>query len=162
MSGPGAGGDPPPSPIPWPPIVLLGTLLSALLAGALVPLPWPDGTVGAAMAGLGGLLVAAAIAIDAWAIVTLARGRTTVLPNRASAALVTAGPFARSRNPIYLANAVLLAGLGLLLGNAWFLPAAAAAVVLTTRLAIVPEERHLAARFGAAYEAYSARVPRWI
>lgn len=31
-----------------------------------------------------------------------------------------------------------------------------------TRFQIVPEERILAARFGAEYAAYAARVPRWL
>lgn len=157
--GDGAGG--PPSRVPWPPIILVAMIALSLALGAALPLPVPQGLAEVlSVAGL--VLVAAALAVDFWALVTLSRARTTVMPNQASDALVTSGPFARSRNPIYAANAALLVGLGFALANPWFLPAAAALVVLTTRLAIRREERHLAARFGDAYRDYRARVPRWL
>ena len=77
-------------------------------------------------------------------------------------ALITDGPFAQSRNPIYVGNTLLVAGAGLLFGVAWLIPAALAGAVLTQKLAIEREERHLAPRFGPAWEDYRARTPRWL
>ena len=67
-----------------------------------------------------------------------------------------------SRNPIYVANTLLVAGAGLLFGMVWLVIAALAAAVLTQKLAIEREERHLAARFGQAGTDYAARTPRWL
>ncbi|MET3834997.1 protein-S-isoprenylcysteine O-methyltransferase Ste14 [Brevundimonas sp. UYEF29] len=61
---------------------------------------------------VGGLLVALALGLDLWAMLEMRRRRANILPHRAATALVTTGPFAWSRNPIYLANGLLLLGLG--------------------------------------------------
>lgn len=148
-----------PNTVPWPPLVALGCALAAVLLGLAVP---AGGLLPDALAPAGWALAAAALGLDAWAMATMARARANILPHRAATALVTRGPFRFTRNPIYLGNALLLAGIALASGNAWFLPAAAAAALLTQRLAIVREEEHLAARFGAEWEAYRARVRRWL
>ena len=149
-----------PNAVPWPPIVLAGLIVVALAAGSLLP-PLPPGVanglwpVGLAFAGAG-------IALDLWAIATLYRHRTTVLPHRGADRLVTAGPFALSRNPIYLGNTLLLLGAAGIFANLMFLPAALLNMWLIGRLAIAREEAHLASRFGEAWRDYAARVPCWI
>ncbi len=74
--------------------------------------------------------------------------------------LVTHGPFAHVRHPMYLG--ALLAGLGaLLLHRVWtmvFLVAHFPILVLRARR----EEEALAAQFGAEWEAYCRRVPGWV
>ncbi len=150
-----------PSRIPWPPILLLGAIVAALTLGRLAPLGWPglDDTparmVGLAIGGLG-------IFLMLWAAWTMHRARTTILPHRRSDALVTSGPFWRFRNPIYLGDVMVLLGLAELTKNIWFVPAAILFAVLVTYLAILPEERHLEARFGDKYRDYKARSRRWI
>ncbi|WP_333782903.1 isoprenylcysteine carboxylmethyltransferase family protein [Nitratireductor aquibiodomus] len=74
---------------------------------------------------------------------------------------MTSGPFAVSRNPIYLGNSMILAGIALVSGNPWFLVLLVIACFLTQKLAIEPEERHLALRFGKKYRDYQKRVRRW-
>jgi protein-S-isoprenylcysteine O-methyltransferase Ste14 len=44
----------------------------------------------------------------------------------------------------------------------WLVIAALVGAVLTRKLAIEREERHLAARFGEAWAEYAARTPRWL
>ena len=83
-------------------------------------------------------------------------------PDAGATALVTDGPYRRFRNPIYLADCLILLGLAELTKNVWFVAAAVAFVVLVTWLAILPEERHLERRFGAAYLDYKAKSRRWI
>ncbi len=92
---------------------------------------------------------------------TMRRHRANILPHRAATALVTTGPFAWSRNPIYLGNTLMLIGFGLVLRNPWFLPAAAAAAVAVTHLAIRREEAHLEILFGPSWLAYRQRTARW-
>jgi protein-S-isoprenylcysteine O-methyltransferase Ste14 len=149
-----------PSAFPWPPVLLAGSLLGAWLLGRHVPLPWPGIDDGAARAA-GVTLVAAAIALFAWAAITLRRHKTTILPDKAADRLVTDGPFRFRRNPIYLAQVLFLVGLAVIAQNLWFLFAAFVFGLLVTWLAVLPEERHLEARFGDAYRAYKAITRRW-
>ena len=77
-------------------------------------------------------------------------------------ALITDGPFAKSRNPIYTGNTLLVTGAGLLFGLMWLVAAGLIAAFVTQKLAIEREERHLEGRFGVAWKAYAARTPRWL
>ncbi|WP_181706782.1 methyltransferase family protein [Chthonobacter rhizosphaerae] len=145
-----------PNRLPWPPMILLGTLFAGVTLEALAPtsLPVP--------AAVGLALVAAALAVDVWAMVTMARAKTNILPHRAADRLVTSGPFHFSRNPIYVGNAALIAGCGIAVGSVWLLALAPVAAYATHRLAVLREERHLAARFGEAWAAYARSTPRWL
>ena len=147
-----------PNRIPWPPLLLVTFTLIAIVANHFVPLPLEFGGTRP----LGIILIVAAIGVDLWAMKTLYEARTTVLPNRGSDHLVTRGPFGFSRNPIYVANMVLLVGMGCLSMNAWFLLLAPLNGIMTHFLAVRREETHLLARFGYQFEAYCRRVRRWI
>ncbi|HVL34253.1 MAG TPA: isoprenylcysteine carboxylmethyltransferase family protein, partial [Burkholderiales bacterium] len=104
-----------------------------------------------------GLVIAAlAIAFGAWAAWTLHRAGTPLHPFDEPRALVTAGPYQHSRNPMYLAMAGTLLGAALYLGSITpFLVLPAFMAVITDRF-IRDEEQRLRAAFGAAYEAYQA------
>jgi protein-S-isoprenylcysteine O-methyltransferase Ste14 len=147
-----------PNSIPWPPILLVSLTMLAIVLNIVAPLE--IGISGTRS--LGVILIAAALGIDLWAMKTLNDSRTTILPNRGSSHLVTAGPFRYSRNPIYLANMMLMAGMGLFLSNGWFLALAPIDGVLTHLLAVKREESHLIALFGYEYETYCRKVRRWI
>jgi protein-S-isoprenylcysteine O-methyltransferase Ste14 len=95
-------------------------------------------------------------------VVLLVRARTTIVPRETPAALVTGGIFRFSRNPIYLGDALVLAGVVLW----WDVPLAAPLVllfilVIQTRF-ILAEEAVLRATFGPAFDAWAARTRRWI
>ncbi|MDP3898022.1 MAG: isoprenylcysteine carboxylmethyltransferase family protein, partial [Mesorhizobium sp.] len=97
-----------------------------------------------------------------YAMRTLARHRTTVMPHRGADHLVSEGPYAFTRNPIYLGNTMLMIGVGLASGILWFLLFAILAAMATQKLAIEREERHLELRFGKRYRDYRKKVRRWI
>lgn len=153
--------DAPPSRLPWPPIIYLTAIFLAVIAGFLIPLPWFARPFSDILFATGWLMVAAGITIDIAAIRAMRRAGTTVMPNRASEHLVTRGPFAFSRNPLYLSNTMITFAIGLITGNAWFVPFGFAAAFATRKLAIEPEERHLALRFGKHYRDYQKKVRRW-
>jgi protein-S-isoprenylcysteine O-methyltransferase Ste14 len=146
---------------PWPPMIYGAAVLAAVLLGIFFPLRlgWPAWEIRFAA---GAALVVAAVAVEIWAARTLRSGETTIMPHRRSSHLVTGGPFAWSRNPIYLGNTVLMTGVGLMAGSFWFILLALVAAVLVTELAIRREERHLSALFGEDYERYRKRVRRWL
>ncbi|MDF3855712.1 methyltransferase family protein [Paracoccus pantotrophus] len=134
-----------------PPVWLALFASAGAVLGRLVPLDLP-----AALRGLGLLLVAAGLALTMW------RARTTVMPGRRPEALVTAGPFRFSRNPIYLADVILLAGLMLALAAPAGLVTVPAFALLLQRRFILREEAVIAAAFGSAYDRYRMQVRRWI
>lgn len=75
--------------------------------------------------------------------------------------LVERGPFAISRNPVFLGQAALFAGLFIVLPD--IVQAGLTLVLLVAiGLQVRIEERVLAAGLGAPYLAYKARVRRWL
>jgi protein-S-isoprenylcysteine O-methyltransferase Ste14 len=90
--------------------------------------------------------------------------KTTVNPLRPERAtrLITTGVFAYSRNPIYLADLLLLTALALWLGNLENIVLRGVFVWYINRFQIAPEEKALTKLFGAGFEQYCARVRRWV
>lgn len=104
------------------------------------------------------------VAVGLAGVLAFRRHRTTVdplHPDRASA-VVDSGIYRLTRNPMYLGLALGLAGWGLYLGNWMALAGLPAFTAYLTRFQILPEERALQARFGAAFDAYRASVRRWL
>lgn len=143
---------------PLPPLIFFG----CLAAGYGLNLALPGLPASQVLKAAGALALGAGLALVMWASLTLARAQTAVLPHHPARRLVTKGPFGLSRNPIYLGEALILAGLAGIESSAGYAAAAALFVMLVTRFAVEREEAHLAARFGAAWEAYSGRVRRWL
>lgn len=137
-----------------PPLWLALALVMAWALGQLWPMP--------GLEGFGAALVVAGLAIMGLALVGMVRARTTFIPRRDPAALVTGGLFGITRNPIYLADAMILAGAILWWGALLALPLVPLFMVWITRRYILDEEARLRAAFGPDYEAWAARVPRWI
>ena len=77
-------------------------------------------------------------------------------------ALVDSGPFGYSRNPLYIGNVLMWAGVGLLTGRAWVAAGMIAALLPYYGAIVRWEEGRLDAELGDAYRAYRARVPRWL
>jgi protein-S-isoprenylcysteine O-methyltransferase Ste14 len=150
-----------PSRFPWPPVLLVGVIAAAWVLGRVLPLDWTGVDDWPARA-VGYAIGIAGIGLAVWAILTLVRAGTTVRPDARATRLVVSGPFRRFRNPIYLADVMILLGIAELTHNIWFVVAAAAFGVLVTWLAILPEERHLEAVFGDEYRAYKAGSRRWL
>ena len=107
------------------------------------------------------LVIGAGLVLMVVALLSMARARTTFIPRRDPSALVTGGVFGLSRNPIYLADAMILTG-AILWWGAWAaLPLVPLFMVLITQRFIHDEEARLRAGFGPGYEAWAALVPRW-
>lgn len=76
-------------------------------------------------------------------------------------ALVTTGVHARTRNPIYAGFTLAHLGLAAATRNGWMLATCPFSAVLVHRW-VPREERQLHELFGAEYDAYRARVPRYL
>jgi protein-S-isoprenylcysteine O-methyltransferase Ste14 len=151
-----------PNRIPWPPIIYLTAVLAGLLLHLTVPLPWLSGTPAFVLQVLGAILAVGALLMDVVAVNVFRDHQTTILPHRAASHLITSGPFAWSRNPIYVGNTVLVVAAGLFFGKAWLVMLAPLAAFVTQKLAIEREERHLAEMFGEEWVSYAERVRRWL
>ena len=111
---------------------------------------------------LGGVVLGSGVVMCLAAVNAVLRHRTTIVPHRPVAALLTAGPYRISRNPMYAGLAIAYLGGTLLAGTWWPLVTLPLAILPIRTLVIGPEERYLAGRFGPAYLDYRARVRRWI
>jgi protein-S-isoprenylcysteine O-methyltransferase Ste14 len=151
-----------PSAFPWPPLIYVAAIAASIVLWEFVPLPWFGSPMSDILFAVGWIVIVAVVAIDVSAMRTLARAKTTMRPDRASTHLVTSGAFSFTRNPIYLANTLIMIGVALIAGIVWFIPLALIAAFLTQKLAIEGEEKHLALRFGKKYHDYARRVRRWI
>lgn len=142
-----------PSSIPWPPILLVVVVIAAALLIRIWPLPWPGlDDAGARFIGLG--VGAAGLGLIVWSALTMWRHKTTVLPNKGVDELVTDGPYRWRRNPIYIGDALVLLGVAEMTKNIWFVILVPPFLLAVLWLAILPEERHLEAKFGDRWRAY--------
>ena len=142
-----------------PPAVFL-VPLAAALALPVVPNPWR--VSGPAPAVVGASLGLAGAALFLWAGWTLLRRGTTVVPWHEVDTLVTTGPFARTRNPIYLGDALIYLGATIGFQSPTALVVLPVVIAVMQRFVIRREEAYLTSRFGTAYTWYAARVRRWI
>jgi protein-S-isoprenylcysteine O-methyltransferase Ste14 len=76
--------------------------------------------------------------------------------------LVSSGPFAWVRNPLYIGNVLLWAGFTISAGLLWLLPPIMAVLAIEYHAIVRWEESLLESRLGEAYRDYVSRVPRWI
>jgi protein-S-isoprenylcysteine O-methyltransferase Ste14 len=148
-----------PDVVAFPPLLYGGTLGAGLLLHWVVPShPLPALTARV----LGGLLVVGSGVIAKWGETTMRRAGTNVDPRQPSLALVVAGPFRFSRNPLYLSLTGLYLGIALLFNALWPLLLAVPLLLVVHWGIIKREERYLEARFGEPYRAYCRRVRRWV
>ena len=141
-----------------PPAIYAGALAVGIGLGYVVPV-----AVFTAFAWwyLAGVLGAAAVGLALWALITFKRADTAVEPWHPARHLVTHGPYAYMRNPMYVALTLLTAALGVGADQLWVLVLLPLAVAATDRLVIAHEEVHLTSKFGEAYRDYCRRVRRW-
>lgn len=141
-----------------PPLWMLVALCSVWAVSRMTP----SGLGGAASRGLGAICLVASVLMILWGIVTLRTARTPVMPHQAPRHLVTTGPFAFSRNPIYLGLAGIVAALALWLGAPLALLVVPVFMGVIAKRFILPEEDRLAAAFGAEFEVWKRRSGRWL
>ncbi|WP_374516073.1 isoprenylcysteine carboxylmethyltransferase family protein [Brevundimonas sp.] len=125
-------------------------------------LAWGFGLETQVRRGVAIVLIVGGLLLDGAAAGYFRRIGTAVEPWKPSTALATKGLYGLSRNPIYLGFAITYLGLSIAMNSV----AAAFLLVpclwVVDRFVIRREERYLAAKFGAEYEAYRARVRRWL
>lgn len=139
-----------------PPIWLAAHILAAWILSVVSP-----AVFGGLGDWLGTLLVGFGILITLGAAAQMTLARTTVIPRRDPASLVTSGLFSWSRNPIYLSDLLILLGVILWLDALLALPLLAGFAWLIQTRFIYDEEARLTAAFGPEFDLWAARTRRW-
>lgn len=144
---------------PWLPP--LGVALGAAVGMGLT-CRGRDATRGSMVAAL--IPTLASVALWSGSLEHFRRRGTTVNPYTAdrSSELVTSGLNAVTRNPMYVGMASALVAVAVARRSFGSLLWVAGFVAVLDRRQITYEERHLSATFGDEYDAYRARVPRWL
>jgi protein-S-isoprenylcysteine O-methyltransferase Ste14 len=154
-----------PAALDHAPVRIVAPILFAIeyLIGALIGMVWPLPALGSPTRWLaGGALIVPALLFGIASLATMRRAGTSPNPHVASAAMVDAGPYRLTRNPMYVSMILIFAGVACLFRATWVLVLMPLAALAVDRWVIVPEERYLTERFGDSYAAYRARVRRWI
>lgn len=110
---------------------------------------------------LGAAFVLVGVALMTASILQFAKARTTVLPREEARVLIIGGVYQLSRNPIYVADALILAGLCVRWDLATLIWVVAFIVVIDQRF-IEGEEVGLRAKFGEQFNEWAEKVRRWI
>ena len=107
-------------------------------------------------------MFALALALFAWAIVTMTRAGSNVPTSLPSTTIVDTGPYRLTRNPIYLGMMLGLIGLAVALNSFWLLLTLAPFALVIRYGVVAREERYLGRKFGDLYHNYCSRVRRWL
>lgn len=108
------------------------------------------------------LLMLGAVGLFHWSSVTMGKNWALIARTRSDATLVTSGPFSVVRNPIYVALFLFMVAMALAYGHLRNLVFAVPVYAFATWMRVRYEEQVLRAEFGVAYDAYAARVKRFI
>ncbi|HYQ72438.1 MAG TPA: isoprenylcysteine carboxylmethyltransferase family protein [Gammaproteobacteria bacterium] len=142
-----------------PPLIYTGSILVGIGIDHLWTLPMPFGLHGPLYTGI---ILALVLALAGLCILEFYKAGTDVRPDRPDSALITSGPYCRSRNPLYIGLTLVQVAAAVWLDNTWVLAMSVVSVIVITGYAIRREERYLERRFGDAYLDYKRRVRRWI
>jgi protein-S-isoprenylcysteine O-methyltransferase Ste14 len=124
----------------WPPVAVGGPLALGLVISSSTADPLVASRTTTAW---GWVLLGVFAVWNGWALATMVRHRTALLPGAATTVVIDRGPFAVSRNPLYLGLLVGSAGVALLAGSIWALAALPLEWALLRWGSVVPEERYL-------------------
>lgn len=142
-----------------PPVWLVAFLAVAWMQSSY----WPALSFGGGWADfLGGLCVGGGVLLMALAFVQFRKHQTTVHPHGEPATLIQSGIYRRSRNPIYVADALILTGFVLRWDAVLSLPLIPIFVWVIEKRFILPEEKRLRRKFRVQYAAYERKVRRWL
>jgi protein-S-isoprenylcysteine O-methyltransferase Ste14 len=142
-------------PLAWGLAVIAGLALNWLVPLPFLPVDLPAGWLGA-------MVFILALALVAWAIVTITRAGSNVPTNLPTTTIVESGPYRFTRNPIYLGMFLGLIGLAIAFDNLWLLMMLVPFALVIRYGVVAREETYLERKFGDVYRRYHTRVRRWL
>jgi len=112
--------------------------------------------------GAGWGLILAALALMGWASVQFVVKRTSIVPRNRPKALIAEGPYRISRNPIYLADAMVVLGFALVMGSAIGVILVPVFMWIIQRRFILGEEAGLRTAYPDQSQPYFTATRRWL
>jgi protein-S-isoprenylcysteine O-methyltransferase Ste14 len=143
-----------------PPFALGLAFIAGLALNWLLPLPFLPANLPGGW--LGAMVFALALALFAWAIVTITRAGSNVPTSMPTTTIVESGPYRFTRNPIYLGMFLGLIGLAILFDNLWLLMMLVPFALVIRYGVVAREEAYLERKFGDVYRRFRSRVRRWL
>jgi protein-S-isoprenylcysteine O-methyltransferase Ste14 len=140
-----------------PPLIYLVPLAAGLVLDRRLHLPFLGRRVAR---GLGWSLLGGGAVLNAWFLLRIRKADVPIRTDKPVPRLTTEGPFGYSRNPSYLALALIYAGIASLRNSLWAMLLLPPVVMVMQREVIGREERYLERAFGEEYLAYKAQVRR--
>ncbi len=140
-----------------PPIWLLAFLIAAWLLTWFLPLPWK--LPGSEW--VGRLIMLLSFAWIFYCAHLFRKHTTPLKPFVPVKAVITEGPYAVSRNPVYVAMIGVLVGWAVVLGSVYGWLAVVVFAYGIRRFWVLPEEQQMEQEMGQAYLDYKAKVNRW-
>jgi protein-S-isoprenylcysteine O-methyltransferase Ste14 len=151
-----------PGVIAPPPLIFLTGLFIGRLIHWFYPQDiFPDG-FGTFPALFGVLLIAAGLGAIFAAHRKMKKAKTNIEPWKPTTAIVADGIYAFSRNPVYVAMALIYLGAVLIFNSVWMAAFLVPVLIVIHFGVILREEKYLENKFGAGYLDYKRRVRRWI
>ena len=145
--------------VPPPPFVYAGFFVVGLALDYLWPAPLLSLPV---QYGVGFVLVAASLALFGLTLREFAKAETSVDHRKPTTTVIMTGPFAHSRNPVYVSMTVCFVGVAIAVDGPLVLAMVAPAVAVIRVFVIRREEAYMARKFGADYRRYTETVRRWV
>ena len=142
-----------------PPLIYVLLLILGLLLDRRSHVPFLPRN---AARGLGWPLIGGGVALSRWFFRTMRDAEAPVRTDKPVPRLTTNGPFHYTRNPGYLAMAMIYAGVAVLRNALWAILLLPVVLYVIQREVIGREERYLERSFGEEYLSYKARVRRWV
>ena len=143
-----------------PPLAWGLAVIAGLALNWLVPLPFLPADLPARW--LGAMVFVLALALLAWAIVTVTRAGSNVPTYLPTIGIVESGPYRFTRNPIYLGMILGLIGLAIAFDNLWLVMMLVPFALVIRYGVVTREEAYLERKFGDVYRGYRSRVRRWL
>ncbi|MEM6890387.1 MAG: methyltransferase [Pseudomonadota bacterium] len=110
----------------------------------------------------GGLLVGGGVVLIGLAAIEFRKHKTSIIPHETPTTLIQSGIFKRSRNPIYLADLLILAGLCLRWDAVLSLALVPSLAYVLEKRFIIPEENRMRRVFRADFARYAQNTRRWV
>lgn len=142
-----------------PPLIYVVPLILGLLLDRRAHIPFLPRS---AARSLGWPLIGAAVTLNTWFLRTIRDAEVPIRTDKPVPRLTTEGPFRYSRNPSYLALALLYAGIAVLRNSLWVILLLPVVVGVMQHEVIGREERYLERTFGEEYLDYKTSVRRWL
>jgi protein-S-isoprenylcysteine O-methyltransferase Ste14 len=142
-----------------PPFIFAGTLVAGLSLDRAIKLPFLP--IGVSRL-IGTKAIIDGLVVGAWGFMTMKAAETELSPYKPTRVLVESGPFAYTRNPLYLSITLVYAGIATLRRAPLTLALLPLLLSAVQRGVIEREERYLEQKFGDSYRSYRSRVGRWL